>query len=358
MNRKATLLQALNAAEGGAPEWIELLPPGIEIRGRDGRIFINNAPEDVIAAFHKAAIDIPIDWEHATVVKGNKGDEAPAAGWIVALKAEENGSVWGRVNWNEKGKQQVEAKEYRYISPVILVEKAANRVVKIESVGLTNKPNLHLQALNRQEDGSELETIAAELGLGAMATTEEVLSAIKAKQQAILDAQERSGSSEGDQEQLNEIMGALGLVAGAGINEILAAVRAQDAQLEQLGQEVNSARYGEAQVRNSYQALQRQVEANQIAQENAEIERVVGQAVDDALILPADTAFFRAACRTENGMEGFQRFLAMTPGWKHLFKTQTLGLAPEDRPATRLTTHEQAVCRNLGLSSEQYTQAK
>lgn len=135
-----------------APEWIELIPAGPNISGRDGRkwLFDPVGAQLVIRAFTVRAIDLPIDWEHATQHLAPRGEAAPAAGWVSELHIR-GGSLWGKIAWTARGKAQVEAREYRYISPVFDYEPGSTRIVALVSAGLTNKPNLQLTALNREQ---------------------------------------------------------------------------------------------------------------------------------------------------------------------------------------------------------------
>jgi phage I-like protein len=136
---------------GRAPDWVELIPTGPNITGRDGRmwLFDQTAGQIVVSSFTGRAIDLPIDWEHATQHRAPLGQDAPAAGWITALQMRD-GALWGKVSWTVRGKAQVEAREYRYLSPVFDFEIESKRVVVLVSAGLTNKPNFLLTALNHE----------------------------------------------------------------------------------------------------------------------------------------------------------------------------------------------------------------
>lgn len=134
---------------GKAPEWIHLIPAG-QVVGRDGREWVNDSPQLVLAAFAARGVDLPLDLEHSTELKATQGEPAPAVGWIKDLQARA-GEIWGRVEWTEDGRNAVESKSYRYVSPVFLFERESKRVVSLTSAGLTNRPNLFLHALNKQE---------------------------------------------------------------------------------------------------------------------------------------------------------------------------------------------------------------
>ncbi len=138
-------------ADGTVPEWIQLLPAGGVVKGRDGRTWINDRPENILAAFQAEDKDLPIDWEHASELKAPRGDQAPAAGWLKEMELR-NGEIWGLVEWTAKAIEQIKNREYRYISPVFVYEKESLRIIRITSAGLTNQPNLHLAALNKENN--------------------------------------------------------------------------------------------------------------------------------------------------------------------------------------------------------------
>lgn len=191
--KKTSLMTALNSREdlacrmalnfeipqdGSAPEWIEILPAGQIITGRDGRTWINDQTESLLAAFAAEGKDLPIDWEHSSELKAREGEEAPASGWIKQLEIREGGSVWARVEWTARGAASISSKEYRYLSPVFVFDMESRRIVRITSCGLTNQPNLYLEALNKEgnhthdkkEHTMELAQLLAALGLPATTT--------------------------------------------------------------------------------------------------------------------------------------------------------------------------------------------
>ena len=140
------------------PEWIQLLPPGPKIIGDDDRAWLHDQPDAVIAAFYAQHIqELVIDFEHSTELQATQGHLAPAAGWIDQLEMRNDGSIWGHVHkWTPAARARISAGEYRYISPVFLFEPKTNRIRKLTSVALTNKPNLALAALNRAGVGFPL----------------------------------------------------------------------------------------------------------------------------------------------------------------------------------------------------------
>ena len=172
-------LPATDTATAAEPQWVHLLPGGL-IKGRDGRSFALDNPDAVIAASDDGA-DLPIDYDHqmddpkARPASG----EVKAAGWIKRLELRGDG-IWGLVEWTEKARNMIQAKEYRYISPVFN-HLANGKIVKLLGAGLVHRPNLALKALSSQHDanqGDGLSLIAAALDLPATAEAGEILTAL------------------------------------------------------------------------------------------------------------------------------------------------------------------------------------
>ena len=85
--------------------------------------------------------DLVIDYEHQSLT----GDKAPAAAWIKALKKKKDG-IWATdITFTDEAIKLIEAKEYRYISPVIeftATDKNTGNGIgpKLHSIALTNVP--------------------------------------------------------------------------------------------------------------------------------------------------------------------------------------------------------------------------
>ncbi|MCK5601885.1 hypothetical protein KAR91_08455 [Candidatus Pacearchaeota archaeon] len=132
---------AIKQGENGkikAPSSFPVLACGT-IRTRDYGPFLadDEAFNLIIADFADISNDMVIDYEHSTL----SGNQAPAAGWIKNL-VKAGCDLWAVVEWTDKAKAYIAAKEYRYFSPVVLKRKSDNRAVAIHSVALTNSPNI------------------------------------------------------------------------------------------------------------------------------------------------------------------------------------------------------------------------
>lgn len=80
------------------PDWIELIPAGPAITGIDGRQWINDMPDRIVAAFTARIHPMVVDYEHASEHRAPQGLDAPAAGWIDRLE-NRNDAIWGHVEW-------------------------------------------------------------------------------------------------------------------------------------------------------------------------------------------------------------------------------------------------------------------
>lgn len=143
-------------ANGEPPAWIQLFGAGV-LSAVDGRVFLNDRPEEVVRAFVADSRQLPIDWEHATEVKAPVGEPAPAAGWISQLEVRK-GELWAAVDWTENAAAQIRRREYRHVSPAFRMDPKTGRVLKLTSVAITNRPALSLRALASRNDAmSEVE---------------------------------------------------------------------------------------------------------------------------------------------------------------------------------------------------------
>ncbi len=287
MNRRENEQQvALNGAEltGGVPGWVELVPAG-KVTGRDGRGWENGNPQAVIERFLNSGVDLPIDVEHATELKAPKGEPAPAAGWVKGLEARD-GAIWGRVEWNQTGQDLVGGKAYRYLSPVILYDRKSGEIAGLTSVGLTNRPNLHLSALNQQgesspqgqdpeENSMDMKVLLAAVGLPETATEAEALNAIGKLKSDLASAANSSAAS------------------------------------ADLAKFVPRGDYDAALARatNAEAVL---AEQKRIALETA-INSEIELALKAGKIIPATVDYHKAQCQQEGGLDRFKEYVAAVP---------------------------------------------
>lgn len=262
------------ALDGQVPDWIELLPAGPAITGQDGRAWTLPDPQAVINAFRDRTAALVVDWEHASETRARQGLDAPAAGWIDALEVR-NGAIWGRVTWTDKAAAQIAAREYRYLSPVFTFEKTSARIVELVSIGLTNQPNLHLTALNREESPMPLsDALCQALEIPADADEATALTRVKALKEWL-----RAANARTDQPPLDRF------VPRADYDAVLARATNAEQRLTTLETERRA----------------------------AEIKTLIEQGLAEGKIAPATVDYYQAMCQTEGGVQAFTAFLAKAP---------------------------------------------
>lgn len=314
-----SLAICLNTSGAPVPDWIQLTPQGPEIVGRDGRTWILNDPEAVVKAFNLHGARLPVDFEHATQIKGLRGEKAPAVGFIDQIETRDN-ALWGHVDWNEEGRNAISAREYGYVSPVFGFEKSTGNVTRMISAGLTNQPNLHLAALNTQNQH--------------LPTQKE-----PAMNKAILEA--------------------LGLKDGASDDDVLTAIntlKTSEATALNRAEHPDSTKFVP---KADYDLALNQISTFEVAEKNrldAEIGAVVDASIEAGKIAPASRDYHIAACQNEGGFAAFKAMVEASP--EIAGKSRLDGKEPAAANKPKLSVEEIAACRALGLTEEDFAAAK
>ncbi|SEC23837.1 Mu-like prophage I protein [Pseudomonas saponiphila] len=314
------IYSSVELSEGKAPDWVQLIPAGPTVTGRDGRswLFDDMAAGLVQSSFASRAIDLPIDWEHATQKRASVGKEAPAGAWIKQFEIR-NGALWGQVEWTPRGASQVEAREYRFLSPVFDYEVDSTRIVRMVSAALTNIPNFLMTALNQEQQEHNLVKPSPELlkllGLPDTATAEQVFTATTAKLQA----------------------------TGQALNT-------EQANLERF---VPRADYNalEQRAANAEQALTE----HKKAEHTKAVDAVITSATQAGKITPATVDYHRAMCQDEAGLARFKVFVEAAPV---VAAATDLGERKPDNTSTALNSEEQQVAKLLGMSEAEFIKGK
>lgn len=255
------------------PDRLELLPGGGRITGRDGRYWINDRPQAVVDFLAARKVDLVLDYNHASELKAPNGEESPAAGWLKDARVEPNGAITAAVEWTKRGKEAVQSREYRYVSPVILYDKTLH-IRGLSSVALTNKPNLFTPALNHEQKEIRMKHLMQKLGLTEDANEEMALNA------------------------LSKLQGDLQAALNASITP-------------SLDKFVPRADYDAALNRatNAEQALTESKKAEFSKAVNAEVEAAVAA----GKITPATADFYKASCADQTGLDRFREFVQAAP---------------------------------------------
>lgn len=217
----------------GVPETVKILPLG-KVKSQKGDFEVDNESFDKIKnTFKERGIDIVVDYEHQTL----ENTQAPAGGWIKDLFIED-GAIAAKVEWTPKAQEYLKNKEYRYLSPVVLVRKSDSKAIVLHSVALTNTPAIdgmypivNSIDIEIEEGGNEtmdlLKQLAALLGLGEGATEEQVIQALKKiTEEADAAKKENQDKTKTDVVANKVICGLLGLDEKAKTEDVTAAIMA------------------------------------------------------------------------------------------------------------------------------------
>ncbi len=356
---KASHFQLLSTsvpAGTAVPEWVQVLPQG-HFASRDGRGPYSCDAETVCAATlaHFGTADIPLDYDHQLEYSAENGQPAPASGWVKELAARADG-LWARVEWTAKAAASIGAKEYRYLSPVFFHNKAGV-IRRLDSIALTNLPNLPLKALSHKDWAGEnpkpkeepmgfTTLMRAVFGLAADATEEQI--SAHAKHLTAEASLAKSGRDRAENE-LAEVRKALAAKEGDDLVKTAMSARSQaDAP--------DPARFVPVAVLQSTAAELAELKAK-AAKESAAA--LVAEGVRGGRISPA-----MADWATEYAVkdpEGFKAFMSKAPTF-HVGGAAGSDGAPRAAPPKHgegeLSPEEKVVCRATGISEENYKKAR
>lgn len=313
------IYNSVELSDGKAPDWVELIPAGPTVSGRDGRswLFDDAAAQLVQSNFISRAIDLPIDWEHATQRRASIGQEAPAGAWIKQFEVR-NGALWGHVEWTPRGEAQVEAREYRFLSPVFDYDLDNRRIVRMVSAALTNIPNFLMTALNQEAPEKTPVKLSpaflALLGLPDTATEEQAMSAA---------------------------------------TQLKTTAQAANAEQPNLAQFVPRADYDAllGRATNAEQALASQKKT----EHDKAVEAVITSATQAGKITPATVDYHRAMCQDEAGLARLKEFVTAAPV---VVDASGLDFKNPTNTGTALNAEEQKVAALLGMSEAEFIKGR
>lgn len=366
------LIRAALAAElpaGKPPSELLLLPAGtIPTRPHDSRApWHNPDAAAVVAATRELALDLPIDYEHQGERSKDNGQPAPAAGWIRRVFVRD-GAVWGEVEWTERAAAMIEAREYRFVSPEFMYEKATRRVAMIVGAALTNNPAMYMRAIASQteeESEMDLEKLRKALNLAATATEAEILAAATA---AALAAAElgRTATALGLEEGAEPatvtatataaaagrkaIARAAGLDENARADEVETAVKTAKASAGAGGEPDPAAFVPRAE----FDRVQDRLTAVETTGSEERATAAVDQAVKDGKITPASRDWALGYARKD--ADGFAEFVKGAP--KILQDGRVAPAADPSGDGDTLTAEEKAVCRATGVSEKDFLESR
>jgi phage I-like protein len=317
------------------PGETRLFPAG-PFRARDGR------PTEVAAWRMDAAIaarviaraalavdDLVIDYEHQTLYTEKNGQPAPAAGWLKTLEWREGEGLYAvALRWTERASAAIAANEYRYISPVFEYDKKTGEVLSIRMAALTNHAGLdgltdlaaraaakfQTAATEQENDNMNREQLIALLGLAADATEEQI-------SQALVALKAKADKT-------------------TGLETEVATLKAQTP---------DPAKFVPI-------ATMKELQTEVAALRAEAVERNVNEAVTAALavgkLLPAQEAWARELGKKD--LAALKSYIETAQPIDALKRMQTDGKGPKGNQGGALDDVALAVCKQLGVSPEDY----
>ena len=193
--------------EAGSELWIHLAPIGKWPQWDDeGNKVIQDVSvktiENMMAAFDNPVL---VDCDHTS----EEGGSTKAMAWITQLAHEEGVGLRGKMEFTEDGAKLVSNGEYRYVSPVWIIDNDGCPT-RLVSVALTNRPNLPVRAIgnsqktvvnnnNAKEENKIMLTKLIELlGLAPEATEEDVIAGVTELQTRIAEFEAKEAEAEAE----------------------------------------------------------------------------------------------------------------------------------------------------------------
>ena len=361
---EVTSCYTLPLPEGEAPEWVMLMPGG-ELDARDGRRWRLDDAEAVVAATRRVAgaTDLVFDYNHQTDRSLKNGQPAPASGWIKALEVRA-GAIWGRVDWTDRARAAIAAKEFRYVSPVFTHR--AGKVLCLLRAAILNDPALDLPALAASLNGGfmneQLKRVLAKLGFkGDSEPT-------AAEGDAALARIDPTPPID-----VAELAGALGLAATAKAAEVIAAAKARGAELAQALGLAGTATAAEVLAaakakhgddpdptafvpRSEFDTVAGQLSALQAERAEDKATAAVDEAVAAGKVSPATRAW--ATAHAEKDLDSFKAFTEAAPVIVAPAGPSTASPAVSADPDAALTAEEKAVCGQLGITEDAFRKSR
>lgn len=120
-----------------APKELLILKFGRTSTVKGDYLLDEDSAKRVLETYLSRGLDLYFDYNHLSMDPEDE-DQGKAAGWF-KLELREDG-IWAiDITWTDKARALIEAKEYRYISPVIITDQEG-RVIRLINIALCNMP--------------------------------------------------------------------------------------------------------------------------------------------------------------------------------------------------------------------------
>lgn len=332
----------------GAPAEIKILPLG-NVHSQKGDFAVDKESfEQISKKYKERKVDLVIDYEHQTVMNV----QAPAAGWIKNLRLGTD-AILADVEWTDKAKEYLKNKEYKYLSPVVLIRETDRKAVELWSAALTNTPaidgmfaivnSINVNQMNQKQEGNmDLKKIAKILGLPETATEEEVEKALADAQKVVEEEknQKRDAETTGKTDEKTGSMDAKGSGEEAAANPtVLSLLNLKaDAKTEDVAAAIMTLKAGDGQAMAEVMKLKKEMEEKEAAE-------LVSLALKTGKISAAQKEWAETYALSDK--KGFQSFLDKAPV---VVPTGKLDL--KDAPGNNETGYDLEILKSCGISEE------
>jgi phage I-like protein len=149
--KKDFQLSEIKFAEGGDPsgiDWVQIVRTGVYLHPKapEGKFVISGITIQSLVSNYNNNVrrldkgEVAFDFSHK--------DEEEASGWIQEVESRANSKeLWGKVDWTVDGREKIEEKKFRFVSPEINFdymdnESGVNHGPTLMGAGLTNRPHI------------------------------------------------------------------------------------------------------------------------------------------------------------------------------------------------------------------------
>lgn len=376
MKKTAVALLSLALALQASAD-VHLLPVG-EFMGRDGRPGkgltwkLSDAQGRALAARLSAlhqSVQFNLDYEHQAMLSEKNGQPAPAAGWASTFEWRNGDGLYAlNVQWTPKARQMIEGSEYKYISPVIAYDSNTGEVIGVINAALTNIPNLDLNPVaqagvarlnasfstqpTEQSMNPVLMALLKALGLPETeeTTAEQAVSAVATLKAATAELRKAAGVA--DAAVATDAVAAVAALKAsadkaAGLATEVAALKAGGAS----GGEPDPTKYVSLKAFNDLHA---EVATLRTGSAEREVDELIAAARAEGKCSPVVEGVWRGIGKAD--IAQLKALIEKTPGNPVLAGlSQTWGKKPDNTdPKAPLSAEELALCKNMGLSPEQF----
>lgn len=373
-----------NGSDYTPPSQIVVLPKS-PITGRDGRTFTYDT-EEVLNSFIENEAELPIDIEHATELKAPKGEYSGAFGWIKSLQAGKGGEIIANVKWKGMGCFDLADETYKYYSPAFEVDED-NKVTRLTSVGLTNRPNFKVPALNSEKSNSiniikgesklnkltkainarkarnaedptheeTIDEIKDIVDLPDNASTNDVIEEVAKIADKVDELEEKekvSTNAEGDVPA--SILSALDLPENSSIQEVIDAINELKGT-DNSGTETNSSKKKTVALQSELSKLSKELNSIKQEQFKERKNKAINSAINNGKISPATKRAFELSLNSIEAVKAFEEEMDKCPS---LFKSNIKKPSDNALNSTSLNSEQREWCKKNKVEEKDFIKSQ